>query len=174
MFTLVVSIISCAESHNPDPQLLIPFVVFFIAFFLLAIFPLSGCHVNPLISFLAALKGVITPVRACVYMLGQCVGSIIGFLLIKSVMSVDAVAKYSLGGCTINVNGGGESLGTALMLEFVCSFLLLLLAMTVAFDDKRHKELGMPMICAVIAASMAIAVYVSIVVTESRARPAPD
>ena len=51
------------------------------------------------------------------------------------------------------------------MLEFVCTFLLLLLAMTVAFDGKRHKELGMPMICAVIAASMAIAVYVSIVVT---------
>jgi aquaporin-4 len=128
MFTLIIAIISCFESHDHDPQLLVPFVVFIIAFFfLLAILPLSGCHVNPLISFIAALKGVITPVRASVYILGQCVGSIIGFILIKSVMSHDAVAKYSLGGCAINENGDGISQGTALVLEFVCTFLVLLI-----------------------------------------------
>ncbi len=41
----------------------------------------------------------------------------------------------------------------------------ILTGMTVAFDSKRRKELGIPMICIVIAASIAIAVYVSIVVT---------
>lgn len=166
MFTLITSIISCFESHEADPKLLVPFLVFIIAFFFfLAIIPLSGGFLNPFVTFIAALMGVVTLVRACVYVLGQCIGSIMGFLLIKCVMSHDMVVKYMLGGCTINDNGNGISLGNALMLEFVCTFVVLLLGITVAFDKKRSKELGVTMVCVVIAASLAIAVYVSIVVT---------
>lgn len=166
MFTLTTSIISCFESHGVEPKLLVPVVVFIVAFFfLLAIVPLSGGHLNPVVSFIAALKGLITPVRACVYVLAQCIGSITGFLLLKCVMSPDAVQKFSLGGCAIDSNGSGVSLGTALMLEFACTFLILLLGITVAFDQKRYKELGLTMVCIVIAASVALAVYVSIVVT---------
>uniref|UniRef100_A0A7N2RDS0 Uncharacterized protein n=1 Tax=Quercus lobata TaxID=97700 RepID=A0A7N2RDS0_QUELO len=64
--------------------------------FILTIIPLSGAILNPLVTFIAALKGAVTLVRACVYFLGQCTGSIMGYLLIKCVMSHDAVVKYML------------------------------------------------------------------------------
>ena len=51
------------------------------------------------------------------------------------------------------------------MLEFVCTFIVLLLGITVAFDKKRCKELGVTMVCVLLSASLSIAVFVSIVVT---------
>ncbi|XP_021285825.1 aquaporin TIP1-2-like [Herrania umbratica] len=168
MFTLTTSIVSCLDSHETDPKLLVPFAVFIIAFlFLMVTVPLSGGHMSPVFTFIAALKGIITLARASIYILAQCVGSIIGFLILNSVMDHDAAKRYSLGGCTINGNGStsGISPGTALILEFCCTFLVLLVGVTTAFDKRRSKELGLPMVCAVVAGAMAVAVFVSISVT---------
>lgn len=83
-------------------------------------------------------------------------------------MSHDAAKKYSLGGCTIGGNGStvpGVSPGTALIIEFCCTFVVLYVGVTIAFDKRRSKELGLPMVCAVVAGAMAVAVFVSITVT---------
>ncbi|PRQ22036.1 putative major intrinsic protein [Rosa chinensis] len=132
MFTLTSSIISCLDSHEVDPKLLI-----------------------------STLCGVITLARASIYILMQCVGSIVGFLIIKTVMDHNTSQKYSLGGCTTH----GVGTQTALMLEFVCTFVVLFVGVTVAFDKKRCKELGLAMVCLVVAGAMALAVFVSITVT---------
>jgi len=166
LFTLTTCLLSCYESNVTDPKLLVPFAVFIVAFFFLfTMFPLTGAFLNPLLTFIATLKGAICLVRACVIFLGQCLASIMAIYLLKCAMSHDAVEKYMLGGCTINDNGSGISLGTALMLEFVCTFIILLVAVTVGFDKKRSKELGATMVCIQIAASLALAIYVSSVVT---------
>lgn len=162
MFTLTTSIISCLDSHGVDPKLLVPFAVFIIAFlFLMVTVPLSGGHMSPVFTFIAALKGVITPARASIYILMQCVGSILGFLTIKTVMDHNAAQKYNLGGCTTY----GVGTQTALVLEFVCTFVVLFVGVTVAFDKKRCKELGLTTVCLVVAGAMALAVFVSITVT---------
>ncbi|XP_052180350.1 probable aquaporin PIP2-6 [Diospyros lotus] len=168
MFTLTSSIISCLDSNEPSPKLLVPLAVFIIVFlFLMVTVPLSGGHMSPVFTFIAALKGTITLARASVYVSAQCLGSIIGFLIIKSVMSNEAAHKYSLGGCVIGSDGPSSSItsATALILEFSCTFLVLLVGVTVAFDRRRCKELGLPMVCAVVAGAMAVAVFVSITVT---------
>ncbi|PPR92015.1 hypothetical protein GOBAR_AA28668 [Gossypium barbadense] len=136
MFTLTTSIVACLDSNESNPKLLVPFAVFIIAFlFLMVTVPLSG--------------------------------SITGFLILSSVMSHDAAKKYSLGGCTIDGKGptSGVSSGTALMLEFCCTFVVLFVGVTIAFDKRRSKELGLAMVCAVVAGAMALAVFVSISVT---------
>ncbi|KAA8546062.1 hypothetical protein F0562_020487 [Nyssa sinensis] len=103
VFTLTTSIIACLDSHERDPKFIVPIIVFIIAFlFLMATVPLSGGHMSPVFTFIAALKGMITFARASIYILAQCIGSIIGFLIIKSVMDHDEAHKYSLGGCTID------------------------------------------------------------------------
>ncbi|KAK8320558.1 hypothetical protein V6Z11_A12G045400 [Gossypium hirsutum] len=148
MFTLTTSIVACLDSNESNPKLLVPFAVFIIAFlFLMVTVPLSA--------------------RASIYILAQCVGSITGFLILSSVMSHDAAKKYSLGGCTIDGKGptSGVSSGTALMLEFCCTFVVLFVGVTIAFDKRRSKELGLAMVCAVVAGAMALAVFVSISVT---------
>ncbi|XP_021609449.2 aquaporin TIP3-1 [Manihot esculenta] len=166
LFTLTICILSCLESREPEPKLLVPFAVFIIAFFfLLATVPLSGGHMSPVFTFIAALKGVITLVRAIFYILSQCVGSIMAYMVIKSVMNNATVEKYSLGGCMIDGNGGGIAPGTALVLEFSCTFVVLFVGVTVAFDKRRFKELGLIMVCVILAASMGLAIFVSITVT---------
>ena len=169
MFTLTTSIIACLDSHEVDPKLLVPFAVFIIAFlFLIVTVPLSGGHMSPVFTFIAALKGVVTLSRALIYVLAQCFGSIIGFLILKIVMGPKLADTYSLGGCAI----GGKGLGNsgikpqvALLLEFSCTFLVLFIGVTLAFDKKKSKELGLPMVCTVVAGAMALAVFVSITVT---------
>ncbi|XP_022763111.1 aquaporin TIP1-2-like [Durio zibethinus] len=168
MFILTASIVSCLDSHETDPKLLVPFAVFIIAFlFLMVTVPLSGGHMSPVFTFIAALKGIISLARASIYILAQCVGSITGFLILNRVMNHDAAKTYSLGGCTIDGNGStsGVSPGTALILEFCCTSVVLFVGVTIAFDTRRSKELGLAMVCVVVAGAMAVAVFVSITVT---------
>ncbi|KAL1313710.1 aquaporin TIP1-2-like isoform X1 [Arachis ipaensis] len=169
MFTLTSSIIACLDSHEVAPKLLVPLAVFIIAFlFLIVTIPLSGGHMSPVFTFIAALKGVVTLVRALIYVIAQCIGSIIGFIMLKCVMDPKLEHKYSLGGCAIG-NDSDKGLGSkpqvALLVEFSCTFLVLFIGITLGFDKKRSKELGLPMVCVVIAGAMALAVFVSITVT---------
>ncbi|KAJ4833309.1 hypothetical protein Tsubulata_004338, partial [Turnera subulata] len=166
LFTLTISIISCLESHEAEPKLLVPLAVFLVAFFfLLTTIPLSGGHMSPIFSFIAALKGVITLVRALFYVIAQCLGSILAYLVIRCVMDVSAEEKFSLGGCMVNRDDEGISTRNALILEFSCTFVVLFLAVTVAFDQRRFKELGLLMICVILAGAMALAIFMSIYVT---------
>ncbi|XP_057456721.1 aquaporin PIP2-7-like [Lotus japonicus] len=171
MFTLISTIIACLDSHEVDPKLIVPFAVFVITFlFLMVAAPLSGGLISPVFTFIAALKGLVTLARALIYVLAQCIGSIIGFYMLKSVMDPKLVHTYSLGGCSIGEDGVsiGSSLqqhAGVLLVEFACTFVVLFVGITVAFDKKRSKELGLPMVCVVVSASVALAVFVSITVT---------
>ncbi|KAK7312198.1 hypothetical protein VNO77_35884 [Canavalia gladiata] len=168
LFTLTSSIIACLESKEVNPKLLIPFAVFVVAFlFLIVTVPLSGGHMNPVFTFIAALKGVVTLSRALLYVLAQCIGSILGFYILKCVMEPKLADSYALGGCAIGEKGeiNGIKQQDALLVEFACTFLVLFIGLTIAFDKKRCKELGVPMVCLVVAASLGLAVFVSINVT---------
>ncbi|XP_058735155.1 uncharacterized protein LOC131607143 [Vicia villosa] len=168
MFTLISSIVACLDSSH-NPQFIIPFVVFIIAFlFLIVIVPLTGGHMNPVFSFIAALKGIVTLSRALLYVLAQCIGSIIGFFILKCVMDPKIIDTYSLGGCALGDKEHNPDIikpQDALLLEFTCTFLVLFVGLTCAFDKRRHKDLGLPMICMVVAGSLALAVFVSITIT---------
>lgn len=168
IFTLTTTIIACLNSHEAEPKLLVPFAVFVIAFlFLMVTVPLSGGHLSPVFTFIAVLKGVITPARAAIYVLAQCFGSIISFAVLYRAMNQNAEQKYSYGGCIIKGNGEttGIDAGSALILESTCTFVVLFVGVTVAFDKKRCKELGLGMVCSIVAGAMALAVFVSITVT---------
>ena len=160
VFTLTTTIISILDSHEVEPKLLVPLAIFLILFlFLMMTVPLSGGHMSPILTFIAALKGLITLARAAIYVLAQCAGPITGFYILQNVMDRQTVQSHFLGGCTVD----GPAI--ALILEFVCTFVFLFLGVTVAFDKKRCKELGMAMVCVVVAGSLALAVFVSITVT---------
>ncbi|CAB4321128.1 unnamed protein product [Prunus armeniaca] len=84
-------------------------------------------------------------------------------------MSHDLEQKFLLGGCTLNGNGetNGISPGDAFLLEFVCTFLLLFVGITVAFDKKRSKEVGhaLGLLHVVSTAPMGLGVFISITIT---------
>uniref|UniRef100_A0A7N2MZV4 Uncharacterized protein n=1 Tax=Quercus lobata TaxID=97700 RepID=A0A7N2MZV4_QUELO len=67
VFTLTRTIISCLDSHAVEPKLLVPLAVFIIAFlFLMVTIPLSGGHMSPAFTFIAALRGLVTLARAAI------------------------------------------------------------------------------------------------------------
>ena len=68
VFTLTTTIISILDSHEVEPKLLVPLAIFLILFlFFMMTVPLSGGHMNPILTFIAALKGLITLARAAVH-----------------------------------------------------------------------------------------------------------
>ncbi|KAM4099165.1 hypothetical protein ACJW30_07G135300 [Castanea mollissima] len=171
VFILTTTIISCLDSHAVEPKLLVPLAVFIIAFvFLMVTIPLSGGHMSPAFTFIAALRGLLTLARAAIYVLAQCVGSIIGFIILKNVMDHKTVQNHSIGGCTIDGNGATSALSPeiALTLEFVCTCLVLFLGVTLGFDKKRCKELGIAMVCVVLAGSMALSGYAGVGLNPAR------
>lgn len=166
LFTLTTTVIACSELQVAEPKLLIPFAVFIAVFLLLLVtIPVSGGHINPIFTCIFALKGVITFVRAVFYILAQCLGSIIAYFIIKNIMNNSIIQKHFLGGCIVGENGAGISAGTALIIEFSCTFLLLYIAVTVAFDKGRCKELGLTMVCIIVAVAFALGIFISITVT---------
>ena len=162
VFSLTTTIISILDSNVVEPKLLVPLAIFLILFlFLMMTVPLSGGHMSPILRFIAALRDLITLARAAIYVLFQCAGSVIGFFIHQNVMDRQTVQNHSLGGCTIDGNGATThplSPEIALILDFVCTYVFLFLGVTVAFDKKRCKELGVTMVCVLLSASLSIAV----------------
>ncbi|PON83399.1 Major intrinsic protein [Trema orientale] len=162
LFAIITCAIAFSTSKVSEPLLLVPFAIFINLFiFLMAMIPITGGHLNPFVTFIAFLEGFTPLVRACDYIFAQIFGSVLGFVLVKLVLSRDLAQLTLLGGCTL----GALSHETAFASEFCCTFLVLLVGITVAFDAKRSKEFGLTMVCAIISAAMAVGVFVSLTVT---------
>jgi MIP family channel proteins len=89
---------------------------------------ISGCHINPAITFGVALSGRMTWKDACGYWVGQLIGGILAgavLLLVKNVVA----APDLTGGLGTNgvVNAGG--VGGALLVEFIATFLFVLVVL---------------------------------------------
>ena len=89
---------------------------------------ISGCHINPAITFGVALSGRMTWKDACGYWVGQLIGGILAgavLLLAKNVVA----APDLTGGLGTNgvVNAGG--VGGALLVEFIATFLFVLVVL---------------------------------------------
>lgn len=89
---------------------------------------ISGCHINPAITFGVALSGRMSWKDACGYWIGQLIGGIIAgavLLLVKNMVS----APDLTGGLGTNgiVNAGG--VGGALLVEFIATFLFVLVVL---------------------------------------------
>ncbi|CAN1183421.1 Aquaporin TIP3-1, partial [Linum perenne] len=167
LFALTTTVISCVQSTPPN-LILIPVFVFVSAFpLLMATIPISGGHMNPVFTFSAALNGSVSTVRAFTYMVAQFLGSLIAFAIVKGTMDDVSVHKFNLGGCFIDAkgNGSGVSAGTALVVEFMCTFLVLYVAGGVAFDEERFKEFGLTTVAVLLSAVYGLAIYSSVTVT---------
>ena len=71
MFDTIV--ISTLETDVKMPNLILSILLaIIIAILLLAVDPVSGGHINPIVSFSAALIGLISMSRAIIYIIAQC------------------------------------------------------------------------------------------------------
>jgi aquaporin Z len=95
-----------------------------------AIGPVSGCHVNPAVSFACALNGRIGWGECVGYVIAQCIGAIAGAGLLYGII-VTAGADPAVTGLGQNSYGGSISLGGALLSETVLTFVFVLVILAV-------------------------------------------
>ncbi|KAJ6310799.1 hypothetical protein OIU76_015502 [Salix suchowensis] len=87
VFALDTIVISTIQTGTTMPNLILStLAAITITILLLATFPISGGHINPIITFAAFLTGLISLSKAFIYILAQCVGAIVGALALKAVV----------------------------------------------------------------------------------------
>ena len=95
---------------------------------------ISGCHINPAITFAVALSGRMSWKDACGYWVGQLVGGIVAgavLLLLTNVVS----APDLTGGLGTNGVANAGGVGGALLVEFIATFIFVLVVLG-ATDEK--------------------------------------
>ncbi|KAI3861454.1 hypothetical protein MKW98_000406 [Papaver atlanticum] len=174
VFALDTIVISSFETNTKTPNVLISIFIFIsVSILILATFPISGGHLNPAITFSAALLGVISYARATIYILAQCLGAVLGALALQAVVSDSTVQAYSLGGCTLTVTRPGTNGPTtvgintrqAFWLEIFCMFVVLFASVWIAFDGRQAKPLGPVVVSSTIGLIVGLMVFVSTTVT---------
>lgn len=173
VFMIDTIVISSLETNTKAPNLVIScFVALIITILLLATAPISGGHINPVITLSAAFVGLISFSRAMIYIMAQCIGAIFGALALQAVVSSSISRQFSLGGCTLTViapgpNGPtmvGIETGQALWLEIFCTFIFLF-PVWIAFDHRQAKVLGPVVVCSIIGIVVGLIVFISTTVT---------
>ncbi|XP_021626949.1 probable aquaporin TIP3-1 [Manihot esculenta] len=177
VFAIDTIVISTIESETKLPNLILSILVAItITILLLATYPISGGHINPLVTFSALLTGLISISKAFIYILAQCAGGVVGALALKAVVNNNIESTFSLGGCTLHIvapgpNGPtviGLETGQALWLEIICGFVFLFASVLMAFDHRQAKALGHVTIFTIVGIVLGLLVYVSTSVTTAK------
>ncbi|XP_073267557.1 uncharacterized protein [Populus alba] len=178
VFALDTIVISTIQTGTSMPNLILStLVAIIITILLLATFPISGGHINPLITFAAFLTGLISPSKTFIYILAQCVGAIFGALALKAVVNREIQQTFSLGGCTITIvapGPDGQSTVTgletsqALWLEIICGFVFLFASVWMALDHRQAKGLGRVSVFIIGGIVLGLLVFVSTTVTATK------
>ncbi|KAJ4716712.1 Major intrinsic protein, Aquaporin-like protein [Melia azedarach] len=178
VFAIDTIVISSIQTETTPPNLLLStLIAMIVTILLLATFPISGGHINPIVSFSAVLTGLMSITRAAIYILAQCIGGILGALALKAVVNSKIEETFSLGGCTLNVVAPGPDgvpvvigleTGQALWLEIICSFVFLFASVWMAFDERQAKALGRVKVCIIIGIVLGLLVFVSTTVTAQK------
>ncbi|XP_059647529.1 uncharacterized protein LOC132293893 [Cornus florida] len=177
VFAIDTIVISSFETETKTPNLVMSFLIALtITILLLAVFPVSGGHINPVVSFSACLVGLISVTRATIYILAHCAGGVLGALAIRAVVSGTIEQTFSLGGCTLTVIVPGPhgpivtglETGQALWLEIICTFIFLFASIWIAFDERQAKALGLVTVFSIIGVVLGLLVFISTTVTKTK------
>ncbi|XP_068645314.1 aquaporin PIP1-5-like [Aristolochia californica] len=177
VFLIDTIVISSFQTDTKTPNLLISFLVFLcVTILLLATAPMSGGHINPIITFSAALLGLISPTRATIYIIAQCCGGVLGALGLKTVVGHSIEQAFMLGGCTLRVVAQGPGVAVSvgvdtsqgLWLEIICTFIFLYGSIWIAFDNRQARAHGPVIVCSIVGAVLGLLVFVSLTVTNQK------
>jgi aquaporin TIP len=138
---------------------------------------ISGGHINPAVSFAAAMTGKIKVSTAILYIGGQIAGAILAVLLLKGIVA--GPAELGLGAHGLDVfdkasgigildDQVGDGAGAGLLVEVVLTFFLVYVVFATALDPKGPRHLAPAAIGLVIMADH----FVGIPLTGASMNPA--
>lgn len=104
--------------------------------------PISGCHVNPAVSFAMYLKKKITLKEFLFYVLAQVLGALAGSLLLYLILGA-RIGKDALGtNGFLELSSTGISLLGALLVEVILTFVFIYTILGVTSDEKYASVSG--------------------------------
>ncbi|XP_068646609.1 uncharacterized protein [Aristolochia californica] len=177
VFFLDAIAMSASETDTSTPNVLNAFISFAcIAIILHATVPLSGGHLNPTVTFSSAIAGLISPIRAAIYINAQCFGAVIAAVALKTAVGHAVEEKFLLGGCTLRVPiqgpegpmAVGVETSQGLCLEIICTFFFLFGPVFVTFDSRQVRAYGSAMVLIQVAAVLGLLTFVSLTVTNKK------
>jgi len=100
----------------------------------------SGCHINPAVSFGAFLDKRISGAEFCGYVISQIIGGVIGAALLKVVSTIADVDETGTLGSNLT-DGAGGVIG-ALIVEVILTFIFVLVVLGVTADASKNAIAG--------------------------------
>ncbi len=116
-----------------------------IALLVAATAKISGGHINPAVSFAAALTGKMKVSTAGLYVAGQLVAAILASLLLKAVIAgpfEQGLGAHGLGSPLLLEDQVGDGAGAGLLVETVLTFVLVFVVFATAMDPKGLAHLA--------------------------------
>ncbi|BBH09774.1 plasma membrane intrinsic protein 1A, partial [Prunus dulcis] len=174
VFAIDTIVISSYETKTTTPNLVMAILISItVAILLLATNPISGGHINPVVTLSAVFVGLISLSRAAVYILSQCTGAVLGALALKAVVNSSIEETFSLGGCTLTVIAPGPhgpiiigiETTQALWLEIICTFVFLFASIWMAFDHRQAHAVGRVVVFSIVGTVVGLLVFISTTVT---------
>lgn len=112
-----------------------------LSLFIFSAAPASGGHLNPSITIATFFAGLSSFPRSLIYVIGQCIGSIVGSYWLRLGVGEDAYFPTGvIPGCT--VDPALVSRGQLFALEYMFAFVLIFLAFGVGLEPRNAKVYG--------------------------------
>ncbi len=106
---------------------------------------ISGGHINPAVSFAAAMTGKMKVSTAGLYIGGQVIAAILGSLLLKGVIAgplEQGLGAHGVGSLMLLEDQMGDGAGAGLLVEAVLTFVLVFVVFATVMDPKGLAHLA--------------------------------
>jgi len=103
---------------------------------------ISGCHVNPAVSLAMLIRGDIDAKDFAGYIVGQCIGALLGACLLAAIFGMGGVTDMTGGLGSNGLAGVNGSAGAGLLVEIVLTFIFVMAIMGVTSSKAAHGSFG--------------------------------
>lgn len=136
LLTFVSAAVICADAYSGGEAGLVGIALaqgLVLAAVVTALGHVSGAHVNPAVTLAAVLSRAMTPVAAGAYVGAQLLGAVVAGFMLTATFGADVWEPVRLGTPGL---GPGVAAGTGIFIEAVLTFLLALVVLQTAVDER--------------------------------------
>ena len=103
---------------------------------------ISGCHINPAVSLGVLMSGGMTGAEFAGYVVSQCIGSLLGSVLLMIIFGLGGVADQTGGFGSNGLTGVNDNIIAGLLVEILLTFIFVLTILGVTSKKANHGSFG--------------------------------
>ncbi len=103
---------------------------------------ISGCHINPAVSLGVLMRGGMTGAEFAGYAVSQCIGSLLGSILLMIIFGLGGVTDATGGFGSNGLGGVNDNAIAGLLVEILLTFIFVLTILGVTSKNADHGSFG--------------------------------